>query len=118
MSASRNLPSVDLQAALERFGGNRAILAELIEMSRTDARKLVETIRKGLDSRDFEAVSRAAHNLQGLALNLDAAPTVATARVVEQAADDSDAQAATAALVGLEVELAAMLAELDSAPIA
>jgi HPt (histidine-containing phosphotransfer) domain-containing protein len=118
MSASRNLPSVDLQAALERFGGSRAILAELVAMSRTDARKLIETIRQGIESRDFEAVSRAAHNLQGLALNLDAAPTVATARAVEQAADESDGEAATAALAGLEAELAAMLAALDSAPIA
>jgi PAS domain S-box-containing protein len=116
MSRSPSHKPFDLQAAMERFGGNRELVRQLIVLFRDEAQRLGDAVREAVDARDLAAAARAAHNLCGVALNLDAAPTVAAARGVEEAADAGAADDAQAALAVLEVELArlrAALAQVD-----
>ena len=105
-------PGLDLSAALARFDGNWEILEQLIRLFREDAPHLLDAVRAGLATSDLAGAGCAAHNLRGVALSFDAAPTVSAAQRVEEAADAGDLPAARLACDVLQVELVQLLAAL------
>jgi CheY-like chemotaxis protein/HPt (histidine-containing phosphotransfer) domain-containing protein len=114
MSAPGGQRVLDVQAALERFGGNDAILHEMIRLFQQDAPELRQALRAGLDASDSAAVAKAAHNLRGVVVNFDAVATAQAARQVEEAADEGDLGAARSAAARLESELERLLQALAS----
>jgi CheY-like chemotaxis protein len=100
-------------AALVRLGGDESLLRELIRLFQEDGPALAAKIRAGVDSRDVEAVAHAAHNLRGLALNFDAAPTVAAALAIERSAAQRQLADAGPALDDLEARLARLREVLE-----
>src|SRR5207248_11684273 len=81
---------------LARVGGDRELLAEISRLFLDDAPRHLERIRTALDTRDGEALRRAAHGLKGAAANFDADGVVNAARALEEMGrtahfDDRDA---------------------------
>jgi CheY-like chemotaxis protein len=68
---------------LARVGGDRELLAEISRLFVDDAPRHLDRIRQALDTRDGEALRRAAHGLKGAAANFDADGVVAAARTLE-----------------------------------
>jgi CheY-like chemotaxis protein len=93
-------------AALLRLGGDASLLRELIRLFQEDGPALAAKVRAGVDSGDAQAVAHAAHNLRGLALNFDAAPTVASALALERMAAQGAVADAGPAVDDLEARLA------------
>jgi CheY-like chemotaxis protein len=111
---SPDRPSLDLDATLERLGGSREILGQVVQMFRDDAPALAAAIRRAVEGGNLSAAALAAHNLRGSALILGAAPLVDSAQALEEAADRGDATQARGALTRLEAELARLMARLAS----
>jgi len=87
---------------LARVGGDRALLAEVIELFLEDGPMMVEQIRKGLADGDTAAVRMAAHSLAGTAANFDADELTTLARALEthaRADDIAESRKAFARLV-------------------
>lgn len=57
--------AVDLQALLDRIGGDTELFLQLIDIFFEDSERLLGEIAKALDSRDFASAARVAHTLKG-----------------------------------------------------
>jgi len=81
---------------LARVGGDRQLLAEISRLFVDDAPQHLTKIQKAIETRDGEALRRAAHALKGAAANFEAESVVAAARQLEEIGrvsqfDDADA---------------------------
>ncbi|MBX9792330.1 MAG: Hpt domain-containing protein [Pirellulales bacterium] len=74
----------NLGIALNRLGGNRKLLRELISFFREDAPKLLKQIEDGLACGNARQVQIAAHSLRGLAANFEALSCASTMAQLEE----------------------------------
>jgi HPt (histidine-containing phosphotransfer) domain-containing protein len=77
---------LDLESSLKRLGGDSDILIELAKMFAEDSPGLIESIVAGIDAARWKDVSRAAHNLRGLAANFGAARLISRLKQLEVSA--------------------------------
>jgi HPt (histidine-containing phosphotransfer) domain-containing protein len=96
---------LDEDVALERAGGDHALLVDLASMCLSDGPAAVQRIREGLEGHDSKAVERAAHKLKGSLLVLAADPASEAAYRVEALGAQGALDQAAAALAALEREL-------------
>jgi CheY-like chemotaxis protein/HPt (histidine-containing phosphotransfer) domain-containing protein len=80
----RDEPATVSMEVLARVGGDRQLLAEISRLFVDDAPRHLQKIREALDTRDGEALRRAAHGLKGAAANFDADGVVNAARTLEE----------------------------------
>jgi HPt (histidine-containing phosphotransfer) domain-containing protein len=73
---------------LARVGGDRQLLAEISRLFVDDAPMHLARIRQAIDSRDADALRRAAHTLKGAAATFEAESLVAAARALEDIGRD------------------------------
>jgi two-component system, sensor histidine kinase and response regulator len=59
------LPKINRAAVLERCGGDEDLLRELVAIFRQDCPAYMQSVRAGVESKEGEALSRAAHTLKG-----------------------------------------------------
>jgi two-component system sensor histidine kinase/response regulator len=78
------VPAFERAAALERMGGDRALLSEVIQVFLEDCPIRVAAIRAAIDVRDADGLCREAHALKGAAGNLSAVSLFETAEILEQ----------------------------------
>ncbi|MGA7525126.1 MAG: response regulator [Acidobacteriaceae bacterium] len=107
-------PSVNSDDLLDRIGGDRGFLAELLETFREDHTQQMDNIRAALETRDAVQLMHTAHSLKGALSNLAAPTAAALAADIEGAAKASDFPRAGTALRMLEPELARVLETLDA----
>lgn len=79
----------DLNAALERLGGSRELLRDMIGFYLEDYRVLLVRIGDAAESGDPITLARSAHSLKGLAANFDAVQVIEAADATTQAARTS-----------------------------
>jgi len=99
-------PVFDVQAALARARGDRALLAELIELFRGECEQARTTLRGALERRDAGALRLASHSLKGAAANLGASAVADAAQRLELLGKDEQ-------LGGAEDAYRALTAALD-----
>ncbi len=73
----------DVAATLRNIGGDRALLADLVELFLERYETMLEGIRMALAAKDQDAVEQAAHALKGTANNLSASEVVLSAGQLE-----------------------------------
>ena len=61
----RGLPIIDRTEALERVGGDEALLRELVEVFLQDCPRMIEEVIEGLCDADTVKVKRGAHSIKG-----------------------------------------------------
>ena len=108
-------PSLDPPTLLSAFGGNRAVLAEVIDIFLVDGPQLMTTIRRAADQGDGQSLASSAHALKGSAGLFSKQGAYETARRLEQLGKSGDLAAAGEVCSELERDmdaLRAMLAEL------
>jgi two-component system sensor histidine kinase/response regulator len=96
---------LDEDVALERAGGDHALLVDLAGMCLSDGPAALQRIREGLAGHDSKAVERAAHKLKGSLLVLAADPASEAAYRVEALGAQGALDQAAVALATLETEL-------------
>ena len=102
----------NLGVALNRLGGNRELLRDLIGFFADDAPKLLAQITAGLQADDARQVQLAAHSLVGLVANFEALPSKAVAAQMEMHARAGELTAAANLLPELEANIQSLLAAL------
>ena len=107
-SAGAPLRGINLTRALERLGGNRALLEKLLRGFAHDHAGDVIELRDKLENQQWEDARRIAHTLKGVAGNLAALPMEEAAQKVERAIREgayTRADAALGALCAAHAEL-------------
>jgi PAS domain S-box-containing protein len=115
VGAEPSAPPFDPDAALERVGGDRVLLKELIGIFLDNAPQWVEDIRGAVVAGDAARTRRGAHLLKGAAATLEAVEVADAARRLEECAAGVDLNAAPAALCVIENALTRLTAALRRA---
>jgi len=105
-------PVFDRARALDRLGGDEALLDELIGIFMADVSSKRSAIESALVSGDRTLLTRAAHNTRGALLTLAAHPAADAAQAVEDAAAGNAGMPAEVAVKALAFELDLLAAEL------
>jgi CheY-like chemotaxis protein/HPt (histidine-containing phosphotransfer) domain-containing protein len=113
-SGTVKLQSVDGHELLERVGGDREFLAELVSLFREDCPKQLSRIKTALEKMDPGEMLRGAHSLRGTLANLAARPAADLAAEIEHAGKAGDLDRAKAAVHGLCLELPRVLENLGA----
>ena len=92
------------EIALERLGGDAALLAEFLESVLDDAPGMMSQLRSALATGDTETAHRLAHGLKGMLATLEARPATEAAAEIEELTKTGDPAAITVA-DRLELEL-------------
>lgn len=85
---------IDVEAALQRLGGNARLFDELVAIALEDAPALLRAGRQALSQANAAEVRRAAHSLKGLMATIGATEAANAAVRVEHAAAAGDLAAA------------------------
>ncbi|MBX3411151.1 MAG: response regulator [Pirellulales bacterium] len=104
--------TLDLDATMQRLGGDRQLLGELAELFRTTVPELMGEIHTAVETADAPRVKLAAHRLRGMAGNFGAAATMAAAAHLEMLADSSTTNGFAEAAADLRHEVECLLAAL------
>ena len=102
----------DLEEAIGRVGGDRALLAEVAGLFLLEAGTLVGDVRSAVEAEDGERLARAAHRLRGSVLTFAAAPAAEATNVLEAMGRAGALEGAADALEGLEAEVERLVAAL------
>jgi HPt (histidine-containing phosphotransfer) domain-containing protein len=113
-STSSELPSVDGHELLDRVGGDREFLAELVTLFREDGPKQIGRIKTALENKEAGEMLRGAHSLRGSLANLAARPAADLAATIEVAGQSADLAQAEIALHSLEREMTRVLNALSA----
>ncbi len=105
-------PLLDPPTLLSAFGGNRAVLAEVIDIFLVDGAQLTKAIRQATDRGDSKSLASSAHALKGSAGLFVKDGAYATARRLEQLGKSGDLTAAGEACTELERDMDALSATL------
>jgi signal transduction histidine kinase/DNA-binding response OmpR family regulator len=105
---------VDLDAALDRLGGDRELLESVVEMVLESCPSLIARVRAAVLDRDAKSLEFAAHTLRGLIANFGAATTCALAFQLELMGKEGNLAESEAVASALEVELKRVIATLTN----
>ena len=106
----------NLAGALERVGGDRDLLGELMGIFEVESPKLLGMIRAAIARGDAAALELNAHGLKGAAGNFSAGPAAARARELEMMGRNKTLEGAPEKLGLLEAEIKRLLAEFEAFP--
>lgn len=98
--------SLDSAAVLERVGGDRALLAELVELFLKDCPAQLGELRKAIATEDSSFLEQVSHRLKGALLNLGAAWASELAGRLENMGRSQVRTGGTAECAALEREIA------------
>jgi CheY-like chemotaxis protein len=113
--AAAHAGAVDLPRLLERVGGDRKALADLVRIFRADWPKQVARLREAVRAGDAQALRAAAHALKGAVSNFAAPGATEAAFRLQRMGEAGQLAGAEAALEGLKGEIAALVASLERA---
>ena len=101
---------VDLPSVLERIGGEKEFLHELLDLFNKDFEEKIGRLREALEKEDFRSIGEIGHALKGASSNLSLLPLQAACRSLEEAGRGSDIVLAREALSRMEKEHARLQA--------
>ena len=112
---AREAEEFDREAMLAELDGDEELVTELIDTMRAEAPKLVHEVRVAVEAADAALVTRAAHTLKGAVSNFGARAAADAALRLEQMGRAGDLSHASPALATLEMEMSALMRELEKA---
>jgi len=95
---------IDFDSALERTGGDKDFLYELIDMYMEDFMPKYDELKKAIKEEDFIAIQDTGHYLKGSAANLSLSFLRDAALQMELAGEDKDIKKAQQTLADLKKE--------------
>ncbi len=98
-------PPLDLQSAVERFDDDRPFVLSIIRDFRAYLPARMKEIRAILQAGDVNSLSRLAHNLKGVALNVSAGPIAQVALEIEKTTAREDLAGAATLVTQLDQEV-------------
>jgi two-component system sensor histidine kinase/response regulator len=98
-------PIVDFEQMLERLGGDKDLLHEVVEIFIDQAPKHLDTLRCALTQGDAEGVEKTAHNMKGELGYLGISELSQQARELEELGRKPDLEQASRIFVAFEIEI-------------
>ena len=114
LEALAALGTVDLEAALEIYGGNQALLWRMLVLFAQTFRSSCADLARKLELGDLEGAFMKAHSLKGAVGNIAARQSMEVARRLEVQLKSGDVREAAAILSELEISMASLLAYFDA----
>jgi two-component system sensor histidine kinase/response regulator len=114
-SSRSSIKPYDLEASLNRLGGDVSLFEALARFFCEDGPQLLSKVCEGIDGEDCETVERSAHSLKGLASNFGASAAVLAAQHMESLGTAGDLNGAKRALPPLEAEVQRLKLALEEA---
>ena len=105
---------IDLDAVLERVGGDEGLLREIIDIFLEEYPGIFANIGSSVEKRDALALERSAHTLKGSVSNFGARSATQAAHDLELMGRRNDFQTAPGTVEMLKCELAALHSALSS----
>jgi two-component system sensor histidine kinase/response regulator len=109
-------PSYDIREALSRVVGDRALLAELVDIVRAESPQLFAEIRRCVEVNDGRGLEQAAHRLRGSVAVFGARGVAQAALALELMGRDRRLTDAHARLAELDRELRRLDRDLEVLP--
>jgi HPt (histidine-containing phosphotransfer) domain-containing protein len=106
--------SIDLDAALERVGGDFDVLREVAGLFLEESPRLMAAVEQALQTGDGQRLARAAHSLKGSVSTFCARQAYEAARALEAAARNENLSQAARDLVRLSSAIQALAPELSA----
>ena len=107
-------PAIDLATVLGRLDGDRGLFDEMAQLFREECPRIMEDIRRGVDTRDAKALEGHAHNLKGSSANLGAVAVSRAAAALEDCARSGNLVRADELFKSLKRSLGDLLSELEA----
>lgn len=104
---------IDESGVLERCGGDRVLLAEIIELFETGSEALLQEMEAAAARGDAEALARTAHTLKGSIGNFTSGPAYSAVQALEACARNGDLGVARNGLPSLKVTVQQLTAALE-----
>jgi two-component system sensor histidine kinase/response regulator len=111
-----SIAAVNFVELLERFDGDRVLLAELLEIFREDYPGQIRNAQQAIAQKDAAEVERWGHSLKGALGNLSAIRAAALAGEFETMGRSGDLALAGPKLVQVEDELQRVMVAFESMP--
>lgn len=111
---SREPQIIDAPAALDRIGGDCALLRELAVIFIEDSPVLMQALCTSVADGNLSEAERCAHGLKGIAANVGGVRVESLAHAVEDAVRAGQLQLAGASLESLAAELEQLVAALQA----
>ena len=70
MEQEKAKPVFDLESALERVGGDKEFLKELIELFKSDYPEKLAQLSKGIKDKNYKTIKETAHSMKSASGNL------------------------------------------------
>jgi two-component system, sensor histidine kinase and response regulator len=110
---SPSTTALDVDAALERLGGDRGLYDELVEVFKKECPAVAAEMRRAIDERNFPVLERSAHTLRGAASNLGALAVSEAALELERRAGAKILDRAGEQFQTLQKEIEKLFSELE-----
>jgi PAS domain S-box-containing protein len=105
--------AVHAEELLERVGGDRELVAELLDLLRQDYPGQIETMRRAIARNDGKALEQVAHSMRGALGNLAATDGAELASELEKVGKSGHITHAQAMLTELDAELDRVVRQLE-----
>jgi HPt (histidine-containing phosphotransfer) domain-containing protein len=99
----QNLP-IDYAEVLERIGGDRLFLEELLKIYIEECDQKLKVIKEATSRQDFSLIQQLGHNLKGSSANLSLIPLQKVSFSLEVAGKEKNIELVMSALAALESE--------------
>lgn len=100
----KDIPPVDYPSVLERIGGDKPFLKELLNLYFEDFSEKYERLQKAIEQKNFDQISELGHSLRGSSANLSLTFLQETSLHLEKAGKERNVEKAKKALALLEQE--------------
>ena len=107
--------SIDWSAALEVTGGDKDLLAQIVEAAREELPSLMSAIERSLSEEDLVSVARGAHTIRGSCRYFGARDLARAAEALEKVAHEGSLEEAVESVRALTEPLNRLLADLTTA---
>jgi HPt (histidine-containing phosphotransfer) domain-containing protein len=110
---NESLPVINYEQALENAAGEREIFDAVADAAAQEIPSLYPQLAKAIQGNDFLEGQRLAHTIKGAARVIAAERTMVLAQRIEHAMSEEDRDAAEENLVGLQLAIQELVAELS-----
>ncbi len=108
------IEGIDMERALERFGGSEAVLLDVLRSYATNTRPLLARLSEYLSAGDLESYAITVHGVKGSSYGISASETGRQAEQLEWSARAGDVRAVKAGHAGFETSLSFLLDAVDT----
>ncbi len=100
----KDIPPVDYPSVLERIGGDKSFLKELLNLYIEDFSEKYGRLQKAIEQKNFDLIRELGHSLRGSSANLSLTFLQETSHHLEMAGKERNVEKAKKALALLEQE--------------